>query len=51
MSISVPVLAATLAFIAYTKTSDAFDVAIIFSSLALFRMLGPTGLKDRLYGD
>lgn len=40
MSISVPVLAATLAFIAYTKTSDAFDVAIIFSSLALFRMLG-----------
>ena len=36
---SVPVLAATLSFVAYTSTSHAFNVATIFSSLALFNLL------------
>lgn len=36
---SVPVLAATIAFVTYTSTSHAFDVAIIFSSLSLFQLL------------
>ncbi|EMD34176.1 CsMn25 [Gelatoporia subvermispora B] len=36
---SVPVLAATLSFVTYTKTSKSFDVAIIFSSLSLFQLL------------
>ncbi|KAG0705755.1 ABC protein [Suillus ampliporus] len=37
--LSVPVLAATLAFITYTLTSHNFNVAIIFSSLSLFQLL------------
>ncbi|KAH9856552.1 ABC protein [Lenzites betulinus] len=36
---SVPVLAATIAFVTYTATAHAFDVAIIFSSLSLFQLL------------
>ncbi|EFI27939.1 ABC protein [Coprinopsis cinerea okayama7 len=36
---SVPYLAATLAFITYTRVKEEFDVAIIFSSLALFQLL------------
>ncbi|EPS96092.1 hypothetical protein FOMPIDRAFT_101769 [Fomitopsis schrenkii] len=36
---SVPVLAATLSFVTYTSTSHAFNVATIFSSLALFNLL------------
>ncbi|KAI0649348.1 ABC protein [Trametes meyenii] len=36
---SVPVLAATLAFVTYTGTAHEFDVAIIFSSLSLFQLL------------
>lgn len=33
---TVPVLAATLAFVVYSLTNSNFDEAIIFSSLALF---------------
>ncbi|KAL1937139.1 hypothetical protein VTO73DRAFT_14531 [Trametes versicolor] len=36
---SVPVLAATIAFVTYTSTSHSFGVAIIFSSLSLFQLL------------
>ncbi|KAI9000636.1 P-loop containing nucleoside triphosphate hydrolase protein [Trametes punicea] len=36
---SVPVLAATLAFVTYTATAHNFDVAVIFSSLSLFQLL------------
>ncbi|KAI0360038.1 ABC protein [Trametes cingulata] len=36
---SVPVLAATIAFVTYTATAHDFDVAIIFSSLSLFQLL------------
>ncbi|OBZ72274.1 Oligomycin resistance ATP-dependent permease YOR1 [Grifola frondosa] len=36
---SVPVLAATLAFVTYTLTAHNFNVAIIFSSLSLFQLL------------
>ncbi|TDL20835.1 ABC protein [Rickenella mellea] len=39
MAFSVPVLAATLAFVTYTSTSHAFDVAIIFASFSLFQLL------------
>ncbi|KAL5526288.1 hypothetical protein ACEPAF_8011 [Sanghuangporus sanghuang] len=39
MGYSVPVLAATLAFVAYTKTSNSFDVAVIFASFSLFQLL------------
>ena len=39
MSYCVPVLAATLAFVAYTNTGDSFDVAVIFASFALFNLL------------
>ena len=39
MAFSVPVLAATVAFVTYTSTSHAFDVAIIFSSFSLFQLL------------
>lgn len=39
MSFSVPVLAATLAFVTYTNTTHSFDVAIIFSSFSLFQIL------------
>lgn len=39
LSFSIPVLAATLAFVTYTKTSHAFNVAIIFSSFSLFQLL------------
>ncbi|TRM58678.1 ABC protein [Schizophyllum amplum] len=35
---SIPVLAATLAFVTYTSTHDGFDVAIIFASLGLFNV-------------
>lgn len=35
---SVPYLSATLAFITYTRVKEEFDVAIIFSSLALFQV-------------
>lgn len=36
---TVPVLAATIALVAYSSTSDKFDAAIVFSSLALFQLL------------
>ncbi|KAF9484380.1 ABC protein [Pholiota conissans] len=36
---SLPVLAATLAFVTYTHVVPGFDVAIIFSSLSLFQLL------------
>ncbi|KAI0661576.1 ABC protein [Cubamyces menziesii] len=36
---SVPVLAATIAFVTYTATAHDFDVAIIFASLSLFQLL------------
>ncbi|KZP16437.1 ABC protein [Athelia psychrophila] len=38
-SISVPIFATTLAFVTYTSTTGHFDVAIIFSSLSLFKLL------------
>ncbi|KAH9481477.1 Multidrug resistance protein fer6 [Psilocybe cubensis] len=36
---SIPVLAATLAFVTYTHVKPGFDVAIIFASLSLFQLL------------
>ncbi|KAF8899910.1 ABC protein [Gymnopilus junonius] len=36
---SIPVLAATLAFVTYTHVTPGFDVAIIFASLSLFQLL------------
>lgn len=39
MAFSVPVLAATLAFVTYTSTAHNFDVAVIFSSFSLFQLL------------
>ncbi|KAF5393181.1 hypothetical protein D9757_001344 [Collybiopsis confluens] len=36
---SVPVLAATLAFVTYTQLSAQFDVAVVFASLSLFQLL------------
>ncbi|KJA26268.1 hypothetical protein HYPSUDRAFT_36540 [Hypholoma sublateritium FD-334 SS-4] len=39
MAFSLPILAATLAFVTYTHVVAGFDVAIIFSSLSLFQLL------------
>ncbi|KAJ7500976.1 ABC protein [Mycena galericulata] len=39
LAFSLPVLAATLAFVTYTETSKSFDVAIVFSSFSLFQLL------------
>ncbi|KAJ7120034.1 ABC protein [Mycena epipterygia] len=39
MAFSLPVLASTLAFVTYTETNKAFDVAVVFSSLSLFQLL------------
>ncbi|TFK49597.1 ABC protein [Heliocybe sulcata] len=39
LAFSVPVLSATLAFLAYTSNKTGFDEAIIFSSLSLFQLL------------
>ncbi|KAG1770993.1 ABC protein [Suillus occidentalis] len=39
LATSLPVLAATLAFVTYTLTAHNFNVAIIFSSLSLFQLL------------
>ncbi|KAJ7040911.1 ABC protein [Mycena alexandri] len=39
MAFSLPVLAATLAFVTYTETSKTFDVAVVFSSFSLFQLL------------
>lgn len=39
LAISMPVLAATLAFVTYTITAHNFNVAVIFSSLSLFQLL------------
>lgn len=36
---SIPVLAATLAFVTYTKITETFDVAVIFASLSLFQVV------------
>ncbi|KIK67839.1 hypothetical protein GYMLUDRAFT_216120 [Collybiopsis luxurians FD-317 M1] len=36
---SIPVLAATLAFVTYTRTTAQFDVAVVFASLSLFQLL------------
>jgi ATP-binding cassette subfamily C (CFTR/MRP) protein 1 len=38
MAFSVPILASTLAFVVYTETSKAFDVAIVFASFSLFQV-------------
>ena len=35
---TVPYLAATLAFITYTRVTNEFDVAVVFASLALFQV-------------
>ncbi|KAJ7057792.1 ABC protein [Mycena amicta] len=39
LAFSLPVLAATLAFVTYTQTSKKFDVAVIFASFSLFQLL------------
>ncbi|KAG0703603.1 ABC transporter type 1, transmembrane domain-containing protein, partial [Suillus ampliporus] len=39
LAMSIPVLAATLAFVAYTLTTHSFSVAVVFSSLSLFQLL------------
>ncbi|KAJ7064091.1 ABC protein [Mycena amicta] len=39
LAFSLPVLSATLAFVVYTHSTQAFDVAIIFSSFSLFSLL------------
>ncbi|KAK7017781.1 ABC protein [Favolaschia claudopus] len=39
MAFSLPVLAATLAFVTYTATSKEFDVAVVFASFSLFQLL------------
>ncbi|CAA7271099.1 unnamed protein product [Cyclocybe aegerita] len=39
IAFSIPVLAATLAFVTYTHVTRGFDVAVIFSSLSLFGLL------------
>ncbi|KAG2348012.1 ABC protein [Suillus weaverae] len=39
LAMSLPVLAATLAFVTYTLTAHNFNVAVIFSSLSLFQLL------------
>ncbi|KAJ3504976.1 hypothetical protein NLJ89_g7658 [Agrocybe chaxingu] len=39
IAFSMPVLAATLAFVTYTHVTRGFDVAVIFSSLSLFSLL------------
>jgi hypothetical protein len=39
---SIPVLAATLAFVTYTLTAHKFDVAVIFASLNLFQVSNVT---------
>jgi ATP-binding cassette subfamily C (CFTR/MRP) protein 1 len=37
LAFSLPVLAATLAFVTYTHVVPGFDVAVIFASLSLFQ--------------
>ncbi|KAG0698327.1 ABC protein, partial [Suillus ampliporus] len=39
LALSLPVLAATLAFVTYTLTAHNFDIAVIFTSLSLFQIL------------
>ncbi|KAJ7204160.1 ABC protein [Mycena pura] len=39
MAFSLPVIAATLAFVTYTEISKAFDVAVVFASFSLFQLL------------
>ncbi|KAH7925482.1 ABC protein [Leucogyrophana mollusca] len=39
LAMSLPVLAATLAFVTYTLTAHDFNVAVIFASLSLFQLL------------
>ncbi|KAJ7203009.1 hypothetical protein GGX14DRAFT_652344 [Mycena pura] len=39
MTFSLPVFAATLAFVTYTEISKAFDVAVVFASFSLFQLL------------
>ncbi|KAJ7830376.1 hypothetical protein B0H13DRAFT_2433724 [Mycena leptocephala] len=38
LAFSLPVLAATLAFVTYTETSKQFDVAVVFASFSLFQV-------------
>jgi len=38
LAFSLPVLAATLAFVTYTHVIPGFDVAVIFASLSLFQV-------------
>ncbi|PPR03680.1 hypothetical protein CVT24_007801 [Panaeolus cyanescens] len=39
LAFSIPVLAATLAFVTYTHVVEGFDAAVIFASLSLFQLL------------
>ncbi|KAF7332750.1 ABC protein [Mycena kentingensis (nom. inval.)] len=39
LAFSLPVLAATLAFVAYSETAPSFDVAVVFASFSLFQLL------------
>ncbi|KAJ7872415.1 P-loop containing nucleoside triphosphate hydrolase protein [Mycena leptocephala] len=39
LAFSLPVLAATLAFVTYTETSEQFDVVVVFASFSLFQLL------------
>ncbi|KAJ7224976.1 ABC protein [Mycena haematopus] len=39
LAFSLPVLAATLAFVAYTESKKSFDVAVVFASFSLFQLL------------
>jgi hypothetical protein len=41
LAFSIPILAATVAFVTYSESSRGFDVAIIFSSLSLFNVRRP----------
>lgn len=40
---SIPVLAATLALVTYTRTTEGFNVAVIFASLSLFQVIPMIG--------
>ncbi|KAI0806352.1 ABC protein [Irpex lacteus] len=44
---SIPVLAATLAFVTYTSTNSDFNVAVIFSSFSLFQLLSSPHVLPR----
>jgi hypothetical protein len=39
VAFSLPILASTLVFVAYTRVTSGFDIVIIFSSYSLFQLL------------